>query len=184
MVTPPEHRLWQSSRLIRVCRHRDRWYLSEEAPSVRVPPSRLFPQPILSTTEPSEACQCEVVWWPDSTRGEQVGAGGVPEFLYVLSTDGPACSVTATGDRSADWLSNSNVGNSWDYMGVRLVVESRVARPRDGSSHSSRFAAITLAIPGMVRAETSLINLRPGLRRPVVNWGVILIILKHSGEQP
>lgn len=35
-------------------------------------------------------------------------------------------------------------------------------------------ASITLAIPGMILAETSLSFLGLGLRRPVISWGVLL----------
>ena len=35
-------------------------------------------------------------------------------------------------------------------------------------------ASITLAIPGMILAETSLSFLGLGLREPVISWGVLL----------
>ena len=40
--------------------------------------------------------------------------------------------------------------------------------------YSHIIASITLAIPGMIIAETSLSFLGLGLRPPVVSWGVLL----------
>ena len=42
------------------------------------------------------------------------------------------------------------------------------------SFHSHIIASITLAIPGMILAETALSFLGLGLRPPVVSWGVLL----------
>ena len=54
---------------------------------------------------------------------------------------------------------------------INLVIILRYMLP---SFLSHIIASITLAIPGMILAETSLSFLGLGLRPPVVSWGVLL----------
>ena len=62
-------------------------------------------------------------------------------------------------------------------MAARLDGASEVTtiwRHMVPSFFSHIIASLTLSIPGMILAETSLSFLGLGLRRPVVNWGVLL----------
>ena len=62
-------------------------------------------------------------------------------------------------------------------MAARLDGASEVTtiwRHMVPSFFSHIIASLTLSIPGMILAETSLSFLGLGLRRPVVSWGVLL----------